>query len=71
MCVLNLPLSTIHTIYTQRGRILKAAKVTIGPASSKVVSISEHPVTDRMENLLLSGLLGIQSGVCIISFLLL
>lgn len=40
MCVMNLPGATIHTIYTQRERILKGAKVTIGDYSvgSKVVS---------------------------------
>ncbi|XP_059839905.1 tigger transposable element-derived protein 1-like [Hypanus sabinus] len=53
---LNLPASTIRTIYTQRERILKAADV--GSASSKVVSFSRHPVMDKMESLLLEWIDG-------------
>ena len=53
MLALNVPISTIHTIYRQRERILKAAQVTIGSASSKVVSFSQHPVRDKMGRLLL------------------
>lgn len=36
---LNLPGSNIHTVYRQRERILQAAAVTIGSASSKVVHL--------------------------------
>lgn len=55
---LNLPASTIRTIYKQRERILKAAEVTIGSANSKVVSFSRHPVMDKMESLLLEWIDG-------------
>lgn len=53
VCALNLSVSTICTIYTQRGRILKAAEVTVVSASGKVVSLSRHPGMDKMESLLL------------------
>ena len=55
---LNLPASTIRTIYTQREKILKAAEVTIGSASRKVVSFSRHPIMDKMESLLLEWIDG-------------
>ena len=45
---LNLPESTIHTIYMQRERILKAAEVTIGSAKSKAGSFSRHPIMGKM-----------------------
>lgn len=45
---LNLPVSTIYTIYTER-KLLKAAKVTNGPTNSKVVSFSWCLITDKME----------------------
>lgn len=48
---LNLPVSTICTSYTRRESILKAAKVTICFASSKVVSLSQYPGMDKMESL--------------------
>ena len=52
---LNLPASTIRTIYTQRERILKAAEVSV---NSKVVSFSRHPIMDKMESLLLEWIDG-------------
>lgn len=53
MHVLNLCVSTIHIIYIQRERILKASKVTIGSANSKVVSFSWYIVMHKMESPLL------------------
>lgn len=52
MCALKLPVFSICTVYMQRDRILKATEVTIGFASTKW-SFSWHPVTDKMESLLL------------------
>lgn len=55
---LNLPAAIIFgTISSQKERILKAAKMTIGSASSKVVSFNQHPVIDKTEKLYLSGLM--------------
>lgn len=60
---LNLPVSTLCTVYMQRERILKAADVTTGFAASKVVSSSRHPVMDKMGCLLLVWADGVQSMV--------
>lgn len=49
----NLPVSTIHTIHTQRERILKAVSVTTNSANSEVDFFSRHPVMGKMESLLL------------------
>ncbi|XP_062887428.1 general transcription factor II-I-like isoform X3 [Mobula hypostoma] len=68
---LNLPASTIRTIYTQRERILKAADVTIGSASSKVVSFSRHPVMEKMESLLLEWIDGCTKRGAPLSYLIL
>lgn len=54
----DLPVSAIHTIYTQRERILKAAEVTISSANSKVDYFSRHPVMSKMESLLLEWIAG-------------
>lgn len=59
---LNLPGSTTLSIYMQGEKILKAAKVAIGSASSKVVS----PIMDKMESLPLEGVEGcIKCGGCL------
>lgn len=65
VCVLNLPASTLHTIYTQRERILKGSQVTIGSASSEVVSFSQYSIMDKCKVSCLTGLMGVQSMVCI------
>ena len=57
---LNLPGSNTLTIYLQEERLLKAAEVTIGSASSKVVS----PIMDKMESLPLEWIEGyIKCGI--------
>lgn len=48
----NLPASTIRTIYTQRGKVLKA-EVTVGSSNRKVISFTWHLVRGKMERLLL------------------
>lgn len=55
---LNLPESTIHSIYMQGERILRATQDIIASASSKVVFFSEHLVMDKMESLLLEWIDG-------------
>ena len=49
-CALNWPAFAICTIYTQRARILKAAKVANGSTSGKVVSFSWRPVMDKTKS---------------------
>lgn len=61
--MLNLSASTIGTVYMQRDKILKAAKVTFGSASSKVASFSQDSVMEKMVSLLLEWLVGVQSMV--------
>lgn len=51
MCVLNLPAPTIPTVYIQRKRILKMAKVTIGSTGSKLLSFSWHLLMYEIEGL--------------------
>lgn len=55
----DLPVSTIHAIYMQRERILKALEVTVVSASSKVVSFSQLPVMYKVESLLLQWIDGL------------
>lgn len=53
MCTLNVPVSILLNVYVQRERLLKAADVAVGSASSKVASFSRHLVMGKMESLLL------------------
>ena len=62
---LNLPGSNTLTIYLQEERLLKAAEVTIGSASSKVVS----PIMDKMESLPLEWIEGcIKCGIYLLYY---
>lgn len=51
ICTLNLPASSTSTIHMPRERILRAAEITTGPASNKVVSFSQHPIMDKLESI--------------------
>ena len=68
---LNVPVSTIQTIYTQRERILKAAEVTTGSASRRGVSLNWHPVMDKLESLLLEWIDGCTKHSVALSYLIL
>lgn len=49
----------VERVYVQRKKkILKAAKMTIGSANSKVVSFIWHPVVDKMKSLLIKWIDG-------------
>ena len=65
MCTLNVPVSILLNVYVQRERLLKAADVAVGSASSKVVS----PIMDKMESLPLEWIEGcIKCGIYLLYY---
>lgn len=67
--MLNLSVSSIHTLYTRKERTLKAARIIIGSGRSKVIYFSHHTIMDKMESLSPEGTDGYTKPVVLLSYL--